>query len=342
MAVDIARRPYTTTARFFTNSDQQIKVRWVPADPARGTFPGVSRVCSLDWVTHPETAEGVGEVYGTSRNYNRGKPFTGIVGNHFCGTLDEHRNGEVFDPTKPPMLYQPSGLPLCCDPNRREADGLIAVGGSSYAIYSNPYRSSGKIATDGHTTTINGAERYSSGVVAVSYTAFAVTIHQRFSTGLIAVGGSASGVTGETFHSAGLVALKGESTAETSIPCPEWQPTCLLCGLGQVDNPCYTPLANITDEVPVDPSGWRIWQLVPNTDYEWVANFLAGIGTQGGWELRLGHSCLENVLHADGSFIGFSTVTHPFNSGEWTRLFAILTAPRSSVTTDLELMVNTL
>lgn len=146
MAVDIGRRPYTTTARFFRNSDVETKIKWLPADPARGTFPGVSRICSLDWVTHPETAEGVGEVFNTSRSYNRGKSFGPIGGNHFCGTLDEHRNGEVLDPTRPMMEYAPSGLPLCCDPNRREALDGPKVLNQAYAVRSNPYPSSVRVS----------------------------------------------------------------------------------------------------------------------------------------------------------------------------------------------------
>lgn len=168
MAVDIARRPYTTVARFFRNSDQEVKVKWVKADPARGTFPGVSKICSLDWVSHPETAEGVGEVFGKSRSYNGANGFGPIRGNHFCGTLDEHRNGEVLDPSKPLMQYAPSGLPLCCDPARREASGGPSVIGTTHAVTSHPYRTSGRVAVLGRALTIRSDPFTVTGRVSVS------------------------------------------------------------------------------------------------------------------------------------------------------------------------------
>ena len=61
------------------DSDRTVKARWYPARRDDGTLPFPSRICSLDWMTHPETHEGVGEVYGTSRNFNRAKK---LVGKH--------------------------------------------------------------------------------------------------------------------------------------------------------------------------------------------------------------------------------------------------------------------
>lgn len=140
-AVDMARRPYTTRVRPFRNSDITVKIRWYPARPEDGTLPHTSRICSLDWVTHPETAEGVGEVYGAARSFNRAKPIPGPKRTHVCGTRQEHEIGGIYDPSRPPMIYQPSGLPLCCDPERREAVVPVAVGVRSVASTSKPYRS---------------------------------------------------------------------------------------------------------------------------------------------------------------------------------------------------------
>lgn len=73
----MARRPYTTRARFFRDSDITTLIRWYPARPEDGTLPFPSRVCSLDWVTFPEQTEGVGEVWGAARNYNASRPLAG-------------------------------------------------------------------------------------------------------------------------------------------------------------------------------------------------------------------------------------------------------------------------
>ncbi|MBN9118702.1 MAG: hypothetical protein J0I06_06020, partial [Planctomycetes bacterium] len=68
----------------------------------------------------------MGEVWGTDRTFNRRKPLGPIPGHHVCGSADDFERGELLDATKPPQRYLPSGLPVCCDPDRREA--LIPAG----------------------------------------------------------------------------------------------------------------------------------------------------------------------------------------------------------------------
>jgi hypothetical protein len=65
-------------------------------------------------VTEPEKSTTTGEVYLAPRKFNYARTIPEALGKHYCGTDDEWFYGEVWDPTRPPMLYQPNHLPMCC------------------------------------------------------------------------------------------------------------------------------------------------------------------------------------------------------------------------------------
>jgi len=91
-------------------------VKWRRADPAAGTLPFPSRLCSLDWVSEPFRVEGVGEVYGEERNFAPKALPTFVVTDHICGTEQDHREGGLYLPDLPPVTFREDGLPTCCGP----------------------------------------------------------------------------------------------------------------------------------------------------------------------------------------------------------------------------------
>lgn len=83
---------------------------------------------SLDGLSDPHEQTGIGEVYGAPRTFAPDPPVR-IWTDHICGTAEEHRIGEVLDPSRPPTKYLPlSGLPTCCAPLRREVVFKMGLG----------------------------------------------------------------------------------------------------------------------------------------------------------------------------------------------------------------------
>lgn len=124
------RKGYVTPCRFFHDSDIEIPIRWyrcLPGAPVLGTESAIS---PLGWRKFPWTHTGVGEVFGAEWKYRAGIPIPAATGNHVCGTDGDFNNGAHYDPTLPPTIYRPDGLPLCCAP----LPGGIVLGGSSPAF----------------------------------------------------------------------------------------------------------------------------------------------------------------------------------------------------------------
>ena len=137
----MARRPYTTTVRPFRDSDRTVRIRWYPARLADGTLPFPSRICSHDWMTRPWEAEGVGEVYGESRNFNRAKPLVGPRTDHVCGDKEDFELGEVLNETLRPNTYTRQGIPDCCGiPDPPVVVGLAVTAVATATTTAIPYR----------------------------------------------------------------------------------------------------------------------------------------------------------------------------------------------------------
>lgn len=110
----MARRPYSTDARFFKDSDQVVRIRWYPVTEPVEVLPFPSKINSLDWSSHPWLAEGVGEVYGEPRPYNGAKALPYAVGLTPCKPAAVFVEGEVLDPDAPPQVYNLDQFPACC------------------------------------------------------------------------------------------------------------------------------------------------------------------------------------------------------------------------------------
>lgn len=331
----MARRPYTTTARFFRNDPRETRIKWVVADPAKGTFPGVSKICSLDWVTHPFTVEGVGEVYGTSRRYNGARGFGPIPGDHFCGTLQEHREGEQFNPLLPTMLYNPSGLPLCCDPNRREgaAVGSVTIRTTAYTerIYTSLSRVSVTAAGTPHTYGVV----HSSAHVSVTTRCHPITDAPRQGKA-VAIGIDKSRVLDDEprYGSAvGRISATGEPTDEY----PECMPLGSICEAAvqsQLDHGCPYTLDRIDDHVYEPLNGWRKWPVSPGGSYLLSGELDVGTFTSGMWELRRGDVC-PGIPVDSGFLTGVSSFGAGVSAGPYRHVWLILTDVGSDFSEDV-------
>jgi len=93
-----------------------VLLKWRRANPAAGTLPYPSRLCSLDWATRPHIAEGCGEVYGEERTFLPKLHPPGPPNAHICGTERDFREGGEYTPSLPPITYRVDGLPTCCGP----------------------------------------------------------------------------------------------------------------------------------------------------------------------------------------------------------------------------------
>lgn len=110
----MARRPYSTDARFFSDSDLEAKIVWYPVAEPVECLPFPSRVNSLDWHSQPWRAAGVGEVFGAPRVYNGRKALPYAVGLTPCKPAETFTDGEPLDPSAPAQEYNPDGFPRCC------------------------------------------------------------------------------------------------------------------------------------------------------------------------------------------------------------------------------------
>jgi hypothetical protein len=119
----MARRPYTTACRFFKDSDIEIPIRWYPAKEPIEVLPFPSKINSLDWNSAPELASGVGEVYGSPREYNGAKVIDYAHGLTPCQPAEVFRDGEHYDQALPAQKYDEKGFPLCC------LDRFVSTGG---------------------------------------------------------------------------------------------------------------------------------------------------------------------------------------------------------------------
>ena len=93
-------------------------------------LPFPSAINSLDWSSFPELAAGVGEVYGETRNYNGAKVIPYAHGLTPCQPAEVFAEGEVFDPSKPPQVYDELHFPTCCL-DRFTVTGGILWGGTA-------------------------------------------------------------------------------------------------------------------------------------------------------------------------------------------------------------------
>jgi hypothetical protein len=110
----MARRPYTTRARLFRDSDEEVTLEWFPAKEPIEVLPFPTCINSTDWHSFPWERVGPGEVFGASRLYNGRKALGYLHGLTPCAPADDFRQGQHFDPDRPPTIYNQDQIPLCC------------------------------------------------------------------------------------------------------------------------------------------------------------------------------------------------------------------------------------
>jgi hypothetical protein len=129
-----------------------------------GALPFPSRVNPLDWYTDPHRHTGVGEVYGEDRTFASAKPVR-VLGDHVCGTEDDFRLGQLREDGRPPTEYWPSGIPKCCDTDRREAEGGMGLGGAASARTDPSVMASGGVGLGGAASARTDSSMMASGGV---------------------------------------------------------------------------------------------------------------------------------------------------------------------------------
>lgn len=131
--VTLIRRPYRTTCRFFSDSDEENTIHWYVVPWSNGTLPYPHRIVPADWFPDKVNTKDHGE------HSLEPRPFDGwgrIVppvapADHICGTAADFSAGcSVSDP-RPPLVRGPDGIPTCC---RAIAQGVILGGTGDVSI----------------------------------------------------------------------------------------------------------------------------------------------------------------------------------------------------------------
>ena len=238
----MARRTYRTFARLFKDSDLQIPIRWYRVPPEWGTLGVPSPINSLDWNAVPWTKTGVGEVYGAPRTFVYGGPPAGGPFAHRCGTDEEFREGQAFDPFGRRTVYAANGLPVCCQPDAPividggieiggSADitvippspvtGGIEIGGSADVVVIQPEGVSGGIEIGGSADVVVEQPTAADGGIEIGGSADVVVIQPGDSTGGIEIGGSADVVVEQPTAADGGIEIGGSADITVEQPGPD-------------------------------------------------------------------------------------------------------------------------
>jgi len=110
----LLRSCYTTTARFFRDTDAETTIRWFFCGEDAPFVPNSGPFDSRNWESDPKGQGHLGEVQGAPREYYRGDaPIQFGPDHHFCGSGEQWVNGERLPPDDPVPL-DGAGVPLCC------------------------------------------------------------------------------------------------------------------------------------------------------------------------------------------------------------------------------------
>lgn len=121
----------TQPARPFRNSDVEVMIKFYPAAPGALGLPFASNLYVNSWdddweKLYQDYPGCIGE--GDQRN-NLSVPIPGSGRGHVCGSSTDFEQGGLYDPAAPPVVYDVSGLPLCCLPPVDDPGGF-GVGGA--------------------------------------------------------------------------------------------------------------------------------------------------------------------------------------------------------------------
>jgi len=112
--MDVGRTCGRAKVRFFRNSDIETVIRWYRAPHGANVFPGLSMFGLGYWAFDKLTTPGVGQVAPHNLTYDKGNTPPTAFGRGFCGSVEQYRDGLVFPPTGPPVLYDQYGMATCC------------------------------------------------------------------------------------------------------------------------------------------------------------------------------------------------------------------------------------
>ena len=122
--------------RFFREDNRTVRIRWYPVTLPVECLPFPSKINSLDWSSHPWLADGVGEVFGSDRDYNAAKALPYALGLTPCEPAEVFHLGETFDPDRPPQVYNEDQFPLCCLDIATAAGGVMFDGTATVTLIS--------------------------------------------------------------------------------------------------------------------------------------------------------------------------------------------------------------
>lgn len=136
---EFMRRPYSTTARMFRNSDEEVDFVWYPALPSAPPLPFPSIFLDPVWQDdYYSLDDGPGLILEDNIRANWQKPKPLATGTHHCGTEQDFLEGGIYDPDLPPVPYRDNWLPLCCPGEERAGSGGAAMGGHVDYVYVPP------------------------------------------------------------------------------------------------------------------------------------------------------------------------------------------------------------
>jgi hypothetical protein len=113
-------------------------VSFVDGEPDALVFPGWSVVycAESDAVKYPD--DSIGTLRRTPFGATLKKAPKGLFTGHFCGTLQQHAEGAIYDSSAPPISVGALGWPRCCNPPPLVV-GPAGVGGvSPFSVVTSP------------------------------------------------------------------------------------------------------------------------------------------------------------------------------------------------------------
>lgn len=139
MCVSVGRRPYSTRAKLFRDSDVEVEILWYECQPDALDLPVPTRIVPRFWYesvrrqnTGGPVYTGVGEVWDAPRPNQWPAPKPTAFGTHYCGTPEDFAEGCAYRPDLPPVERNQDGLPLCCG-HAAVGQGGAMVGGTAVA-----------------------------------------------------------------------------------------------------------------------------------------------------------------------------------------------------------------
>jgi len=121
------RRPYRTSCRFFSDSNETNTIHWYVVPWSNGTLPFPHRIKPNDWYPEQVNPKDIGEESLEDRPFDGwGRIIPPVpTTDHICGTADDFSNGCARNSSRPPLNRAGDGIPDCC---RQVIQGMVMGG----------------------------------------------------------------------------------------------------------------------------------------------------------------------------------------------------------------------